>query len=158
MLTLINGLSHDPDAAGLVHAGAQLASSLEPFVQVEQRSRPQLDLEEPEATSLSAVIGTMQLLPLLLLQGPAQGGAALGSHPLSERALNRLPQILITSSRLETLTNSGGGEAMCTICQEDFVVGKKLLQLPCQHLFCIDCGQQWLRQEYVPNLQKRGAG
>lgn len=66
------------------------------------------------------------------------------SQRLSERALSQLPEILVTKQSLERMTNAE--EALCAICHEDYAVGKRLLQLPCQHLFCVDCGQQWLRR------------
>jgi len=52
----------------------------------------------------------------------------------------------MTSQKLERMRSNCGGEAMCAVCQEDYVVGKKLMQLPCDHSFCVDCAMQWLRR------------
>mmetsp|Transcript_108667 Transcript_108667/g.232150 ORF Transcript_108667/g.232150 Transcript_108667/m.232150 type:complete len:395 (+) Transcript_108667:72-1256(+) len=143
MLSVINSLSHDPDAADLVQSGVQLAAAVEPLVQVQHVARRLLMQQAPDNhPALNAVMGTFQLLPLLL----QAGGPPCSQRPLDERALSRLPEIHITADKLERLRNSGGGEAMCAICHEDYADGQKLLQLPCEHCFCVDCGRQWLRR------------
>merc|ERR1719428_42954 len=64
---------------------------------------------------------------------------------LSERALDHLPEVIIDKTLIEQ-SRSHDGEAMCAICHEDYVVGDRVLQLPCEHIFCVDCGRQWLQR------------
>merc|ERR1712232_189241 len=65
---------------------------------------------------------------------------------LNETALSRLPESIINAHILERLKRTSDGEACCAICHEDYEIGNSLLQLPCEHSFCSECGRQWLRQ------------
>lgn len=146
MLLQIQALSNDPDAAGLVQSGAQLATVLELVIQLQSMARviPMQRELDSDLSRIGAPPGFAPLslfLPLLF----QQGASASSQRPLNERTLSRLPEMLITSSTLERLRSSGS-ETLCTICQEDYVVGKHLMKLPCEHVFCADCGRQWLRR------------
>jgi len=72
---------------------------------------------------------------------------APGSQPgLSEDALSRMPRRVCTPRILDKLRTNSDGEALCVICHEEFEIGRRLLELPCEHAFCFSCGQQWLRR------------
>mmetsp|Transcript_64157 Transcript_64157/g.121557 ORF Transcript_64157/g.121557 Transcript_64157/m.121557 type:complete len:433 (-) Transcript_64157:51-1349(-) len=144
MLSQIQALSNDPDAAGLVQSGALLATVLEQVLAV-PRAPPMLAMrmDSMEGPSGMSVLVPMSAFFPLLLQ---QGLSASRQRGLAERALSRLPEIAITSETLERVRSSNGGEALCAICHEDYQIGKKLMQLPCEHMFCVDCGREWLQR------------
>ena len=39
-----------------------------------------------------------------------------------------------------------GGENTCSVCKEDFSVGNKMMDLPCNHYFHEECLMPWLNQ------------
>lgn len=138
MLRQIGALSRDPDAAGLVNSAAQLMAGLEPLMQLTQELAMQREGEVPES------LHWVMLMPLVL-QSLQQRAQATPQHSLSEQALSRLPEIIIDHKIMEKLRRAES-EAMCPICHEDYVLGQRVLQLPCEHFFCVDCSRQWLRQ------------
>jgi len=71
---------------------------------------------------------------------------ASGRRPLDEQTLRMLPKVVVSPGTLRRLHITGSGVASCVICQEDYVLGQRLVQLPCDHTFCANCGCQWLRQ------------
>lgn len=142
MLSQIQALAHDPDAAGLVQSGALLAAGLGQVLQHVQRAPhgPMVGMELMEG--MGVLVPMSAFFPLLLQQGVS----ASRQRGLGERALARLPEVAVTSEMLARLRSSNGGEALCAICHEDYQIGQKILQLPCQHLFCVDCSREWLQQ------------
>lgn len=36
---------------------------------------------------------------------------------------------------------------VCTVCQEDFKIGEKVKELPCEHYFHDDCISPWLQSQ-----------
>merc|ERR1711964_521878 len=82
----------------------------------------------------------MEMLPFL-----EQRQTSTQPRGLDEEALDALPEIVINCTNMEQLLMDDG-EAICPICHEDYDFGHRALQLPCEHLFCVDCGRQWLRR------------
>jgi len=62
--------------------------------------------------------------------------------PASERAIKRLANVVVT----DDMRNMDGNK-MCAICFESHILGSFATRLPCQHIFCRDCIEQWLRKE-----------
>jgi len=140
MLTQIQALSHDPDARDLVRSGALLAASLD-------ASLDSLVSAHLHRTPLGDVDAAL-LLPLLFRQRAA-ASSRLG---LDENTLDSLPEIVVSAAILERMRSSG--ETGCPVCHDTYIVGQRLLQLPCQHLFCDDCARTWLRRNNTcPNCR-----
>lgn len=68
-----------------------------------------------------------------------QQATSRGPPPTSKKALDELPQIIISQEHVD----SG---SQCVICQEDFQVGQEALQIPCRHIFHTDCIVPWLKE------------
>lgn len=139
MLQQILALSRDPDAAELVQSGAQLAAAFEPLMMLSQEVTLQHEVNEV-APGLRGLMLIPLLMPLMLQQTTQSNG----QRPLGERALNRLLKTVLDAAAIERLRRNDG-EAVCAICYEEYVVGKRVLHLPCGHLFCVGCCLQWLR-------------
>eukprot|EP00898_Chlorokybus_atmophyticus_P006491 jgi/Chlat1/6843/Chrsp51S06529 len=75
-----------------------------------------------------------QLLATLFEQSAGPSGAP----PASEQQIASMPDVEIT----DTLANA---YSSCSICQEDFVSGQRGKKLPCDHMFHVQCLDQWLR-------------
>ncbi|CAH2044381.1 unnamed protein product [Thlaspi arvense] len=71
------------------------------------------------------------------------------STALSEEALLKS----LKSSIYRQTDESGGislnrdDDVKCSICQEEYVDGDEVGTLPCQHMYHVSCGQQWLRMK-----------
>ena len=42
----------------------------------------------------------------------------------------------------------------CTICLEDFIIGREIITLPCFHIFHVECICDWLRRNKTCPLCK----
>lgn len=116
---------------------------LETFLlhQFEQRMRHAI-AEDPDELDQLIPLPMALLIPTLLQRPPTPSR----QRPLDEQTLQSLPKIVVTPATLRRLQNTGSGDASCVICQEEFALGQRLVQLPCDHTFCADCGCQWLRR------------
>ncbi|ESQ32025.1 hypothetical protein EUTSA_v10004038mg [Eutrema salsugineum] len=71
------------------------------------------------------------------------------STALSEEALLKS----LKSSIYRPIDESGGiclnkdDDVKCSICQEEYVDGDEVGNLPCQHMYHVSCAQQWLRMK-----------
>lgn len=146
MLSQIEAVSDDPDAAELVRSGAQFAAAVEFALRLRIMAH-EIDSMAPRgiARRRSRPPGLI-LMPFIvpMLQQREEEGESR-QRALSERALSQLPEIIYTETTMEQFGLTDGDPA-CAICCEDHTPGKRLLQLPCKHLFCLDCGQEWLRR------------
>jgi E3 ubiquitin-protein ligase AIP2 len=62
----------------------------------------------------------------------------------SKRAVASLPILhLDTAAALEAV---GGPSTKCPVCTEELVVDDRVQQLPCKHVFHVDCLKPWLQQ------------
>lgn len=62
----------------------------------------------------------------------------------SKQTVASLPTLsLDTAAALEAV---GGPTTKCPVCTEELVVGDKVQQLPCKHVFHVDCLKPWLQQ------------
>lgn len=141
MLHQILALARDPDDAETIQM-AQLAASFEALTMLSQ----DVTLEQYMSETAPALRGLMlipQLLPLMLRH--LQNSAQSSGRPLGERALDRLPKTVLDSAAIDMLQRKDDG-AVCAICYEEYVVGKRVLRLPCGHLFCATCCLQWLHR------------
>ena len=43
--------------------------------------------------------------------------------------------------------SSGGDDASCPICLEEYAAGDELITFPCAHVYHAKCGTEWLRQK-----------
>lgn len=131
MLTTIQSLSHDPEAAELVDSGRRFASNL-----VAASSQTEDDAGMPAMMSIS-------LLMSLLQQIGGQNSST--TRGLSEKAMSELKERVLTTPSIARL-NEKNGEAICSICYDNYVVGSKVIELPCEHAFCVSCGKEWLQR------------
>eukprot|EP00931_Biecheleriopsis_adriatica_P051520 TRINITY_DN29895_c0_g1_i1.p1 TRINITY_DN29895_c0_g1~~TRINITY_DN29895_c0_g1_i1.p1 ORF type:complete len:340 (+),score=40.94 TRINITY_DN29895_c0_g1_i1:43-1062(+) len=148
LVSQIRGMAHDPDAAALIDSAAQLGAAASAAIRMQQvlespsgqntRLRRLQQSEGPVSPVMFAMVPLISFMPLM--------SEASNQRPLSERALHRLPETTVTAETLDTMKENNSGEAMCIICHQDYEIGERLLTLPCEHSFCIDCGQQWLRR------------
>ena len=62
------------------------------------------------------------------------------SRGLNQEIIDNLPIVKFTN-RLKQQ------QERCTICISDFEVGEELKQLPCRHIYHLECVDSWLKQE-----------
>ncbi|KAG9457603.1 hypothetical protein H6P81_002111 [Aristolochia fimbriata] len=60
--------------------------------------------------------------------------------PASKELVAKLPVITVTEEILVRL----GSETECAVCRENLVIGDKMQELPCKHLFHPNCLKPWL--------------
>lgn len=60
--------------------------------------------------------------------------------PASKEVVAKLPIIDVTEQVLARM----GKETECAVCRENLIVGDKMQELPCKHLFHPDCLKPWL--------------
>jgi E3 ubiquitin-protein ligase AIP2 len=60
--------------------------------------------------------------------------------PASKEVVANLPVVDLNEEILEKL----GSESECAVCRENLVVGDKMQELPCKHLFHPPCLKPWL--------------
>ena len=65
-----------------------------------------------------------------------------GSPPAAKSEVQKLNKYDLTKEKLESF----GNENTCSVCKEDFVIGSKLMDLPCKHAFHEECLMPWLNQ------------
>jgi len=65
-----------------------------------------------------------------------------GSPPASQSEIKKLNKYTLTEEKL----NNFGTENTCSVCKEDFVIGNKMMDLPCKHYFHEECLMPWLNQ------------
>jgi hypothetical protein len=65
-----------------------------------------------------------------------------GSPPASKNEISKLNKYTLTEEKLKNF----GGENTCSVCKEDFSVGNKMMDLPCNHYFHEECLMPWLNQ------------
>ena len=65
-----------------------------------------------------------------------------GSPPASKNEIQKLNKYILTKEKL----NEFGGENTCSVCKEDFDIGNKIMDLPCNHYFHEECIMPWLNQ------------
>ncbi len=65
-----------------------------------------------------------------------------GSPPASKSEIKKLNKYILTEDKL----NDFGGENTCSVCKEDFNIGNKMMDLPCNHYFHEECLMPWLNQ------------
>ncbi|CAH2059971.1 unnamed protein product [Thlaspi arvense] len=59
--------------------------------------------------------------------------------PASQPTIDALPTVKITPQHL------ANDMSQCTVCMEDFIVGRKATELPCKHIYHNNCIAPWLR-------------
>jgi E3 ubiquitin-protein ligase AIP2 len=64
----------------------------------------------------------------------------LKKPPASKEVVANLPVVDLNEEILEKL----GSESECAVCRENLVVGDKMQELPCKHLFHPPCLKPWL--------------
>jgi len=62
-----------------------------------------------------------------------------GAPPASGSILSRLPKIVITQNHVKE-------NLECSVCKDTFALNDNALQLPCSHLYHVDCIEPWLKQ------------
>jgi DNA-directed RNA polymerase subunit RPC12/RpoP len=65
-----------------------------------------------------------------------------GSPPAAKSEINKLKKYVLSEESL----NKFGCENSCSVCKEDFVIGNKMMDLPCKHYFHEECLMPWLNQ------------
>ena len=65
-----------------------------------------------------------------------------GSPPAAKSEINKLKKYILSEEKLNKL----GCENTCSVCKEDFVIGSKMMDLPCKHYFHEECLMPWLNQ------------
>ena len=65
-----------------------------------------------------------------------------GSPPASKSEINKLKKYVLSEENLSKF----GCENSCSVCKEDFVIGNKMMDLPCKHYFHEECLMPWLNQ------------
>ena len=65
-----------------------------------------------------------------------------GSPPAAKSEINKLKKYVLSKENLKKL----GCENSCSVCKEDFVIGNKMMDLPCKHYFHEECLMPWLNQ------------
>jgi E3 ubiquitin-protein ligase RNF115/126 len=65
-----------------------------------------------------------------------------GSPPAAQSEIKKLNKYILTKDKL----NDFGTENSCSVCKEDFVLGNKMMDLPCKHYFHEECLMPWLKQ------------
>ena len=65
-----------------------------------------------------------------------------GSPPAAKSEINKLKKYILSKENL----NNFGCENSCSVCKEDFVIGNKMMDLPCKHYFHEECLMPWLNQ------------
>ena len=65
-----------------------------------------------------------------------------GSPPAAKSEINKLKKYTLSQENL----NQFGCENTCSVCKEDFVIGNKMMDLPCKHYFHEECLMPWLNQ------------
>lgn len=71
----------------------------------------------------------------------AQSEGPRGPPPASGRAMQKLPEVVVTQEEL-----AQDGNDSCCICLEKHELGSKACKLPCGHLFHRDCVTGWLER------------
>lgn len=141
LLSQIDAVSDDSDAAEMARNGAQFAAAVEVALRLRAMEH-EIEAIAPRAHGRMRPPGLV-LMPFIVPM--LQQREESRQRGLSERALSQLPEIVYNESTMEQLSLTDGDPA-CAICCEDYSLGKRLLQLPCKHLFCFECGQEWLRR------------
>ena len=65
-----------------------------------------------------------------------------GSPPAAESEIKKLDKYILTKDKLKNF----GPENTCSVCKEDFIIGNKMMDLPCKHYFHEECLMPWLKQ------------
>jgi hypothetical protein len=65
-----------------------------------------------------------------------------GSPPASKNEIKKLNKYTLTKEKLVNF----GNENTCSVCKEEFNIGNKMMDLPCNHYFHEDCLMPWLNQ------------
>eukprot|EP00667_Euglena_gracilis_P010923 EG_transcript_11135 len=65
--------------------------------------------------------------------------------PAAERDIRNLPVFTITRDHLASDAVSAEMKT-CPICRDAFEEGRRVLRLPCRHLFCEECLRPWLEK------------
>lgn len=140
MLRQIESLSHDPEAAELVQSSTQVAAAMEQLLHLQLMA---LAMQERELGVRAELVHGLRGLMLMSTLASLQGGesSSSGQRALSEEALRRLPEQILCQERIEEMR-----DPTCVVCFEPYVVGHRVLQLPCEHMFCSECGREWLRR------------
>lgn len=145
LMRQISGLSHDPDAAGLIGSVARLMEALELFSEVRREVAASSGVAMRQQGEVPEGLEWLMMMPMLMTLQQRSEESAQQPRGLDERALDRLPEVVINTAVMQQL-RTHDSEAMCAICHEDYILGQRVLELPCGHFFCGDCGRQWLRR------------
>ena len=65
-----------------------------------------------------------------------------GSPPAAQSEIKKLNKYTLTKDKLYKF----GNENTCSVCKEDFIIGNKMMDLPCNHYFHEECLMPWLNQ------------
>jgi len=127
---------------------------------------PEADRADGDGQDHGAMPLPMQQL-LQMLGGPTFGSGQLGDYALSQQGLDNIisqlmeqasgqygpkpaPDEMIKELPRFTINEkilAEEGVHDCSVCKDDFVVGDKVLRLPCSHIFHDeDCIVPWLKQ------------
>ncbi|KAK4536309.1 hypothetical protein CDCA_CDCA08G2334 [Cyanidium caldarium] len=68
-----------------------------------------------------------------------------GAPPAAPEAIASLPRFAMSGAVLDEGERAGGSTQICAVCHDEFHVGTRVMEMPCGHLFCEDCLEQWLR-------------
>ena len=90
--------------------------------------------------ALSAVQGSVNQLLLEHAMHVSLQDEPKGVPPIEAADWENTPEVTVSEYHLRLQTNQ-----TCSVCHDGFTVGQVARQLPCGHLFCPDCIEEWLK-------------
>jgi hypothetical protein len=70
--------------------------------------------------------------------------------PATDEDVARLPRVRLQHTHLQHVD-----KRQCVICQDEFSLGSRVVQLPCGHVFCEQCIRRWLQQKKACPMCRR---
>lgn len=70
-----------------------------------------------------------------------QAAGPQGPIPAPDDVIRNLPHFTFTEASLKESAFDD-----CAVCKEDFLVGDKVIKLPCEHVYHEDCLVPWLER------------
>ena len=68
---------------------------------------------------------------------------ARGTPPAAKSAVSALRRFTVEEADVQQRANEDFG---CTVCQEQFAAGDSAIEMPCHHVFHVDCLMPWLER------------
>ncbi len=128
------------------HRGLLAAISLRALSPSRQRAYMQAFLLNPNPIPRNSLMASMRFLRSIWQEAPDDFTgiriAALGGGPQPTGGMRREEIDAITKATING--DDSEGKRTCSVCIEDFVVGEKVFQLSCNHLYHQPCLRPWL--------------